>query len=114
MAIPSRTSGEGSDRLPLPIRPTDAVRADDTAGGRSPRVGPIRLADRYVVGDVLGHGSLGMTHRAFDQVTQRPVAVKLLAERYAGDASFVLRFMAAAAAAGRLRHPHIVAVLDSG
>ena len=111
MVISSRSDSGGSDTRPLPIQPT---RADETVSRREPRVGPIRLADRYVVGDVLGHGSLGTTHRAFDQLTQRSVAVKLLAERYVDDTTFVQRFMAAAASAGRLHHPHIVAVLDSG
>jgi eukaryotic-like serine/threonine-protein kinase len=73
-----------------------------------------RLKDRYTLGDVLGHGSLGTTYRAFDEVMQRPVAIKLLSERYADDSQFRERFMSAVAAAGRLNHPHIVKVLDAG
>ena len=42
------------------------------------------------------------------------VAVKVLADRYADDAAFRERFMAATAAAGRLIHPNIVTVLDAG
>jgi len=73
-----------------------------------------RLKGRYEVGVVLGHGSLGTTYRAQDRLLERPVAVKVLADRYADDAAFRERFMAATAAAGRLIHPHIVTVLDAG
>ena len=38
----------------------------------------------------------------------------MLADRYADDAAFRERFMAATAAAGRLIHPNIVTVLDAG
>ena len=48
-----------------------------------------------------------MTYRAEDVLLQRPVAVKMLADRYADDAVFRERFMAATAAAGRLIHPNI-------
>jgi len=72
------------------------------------------LKGRYQIGLPLGQGSLGTTYRAEDVLLQRHVAVKLLADRYADDADFRDRFMAATAAAGRLVHPHIVMVLDAG
>ena len=55
-----------------------------------------------------------MTYRAEDMLLQRPVAVKMLADRYADDSVFRERFMAATAAAGRLIHPNIATVLDAG
>jgi serine/threonine protein kinase len=73
-----------------------------------------RLKGRYKLGPALGLGSLGATYRAEDTLLQRPVAVKMLADRYADDSAFRERFMAAAAAAGRLIHPNIVTVLDAG
>ncbi|MGE3270497.1 MAG: protein kinase [Chloroflexota bacterium] len=79
-----------------------------------PPLGNKRLKGRYKVGVPLGQGSLGTTYRAEDVLLQRPVAVKMLADRYADDADFRERFMAATAAAGRLIHPHIVTVLDAG
>jgi serine/threonine-protein kinase len=72
------------------------------------------LKGRYRLGSILGQGSLGTTYRADDTLLQRPVAVKMLADRYADDAVFRERFMAATAAAGRLIHPNIVTVLDAG
>lgn len=73
-----------------------------------------RLKGRYEIGIGLGHGSLGTTYRAHDRLLDRPVAVKVLADRYADDAVFRDRFMAATASAGRLIHPNIVTVLDAG
>jgi serine/threonine-protein kinase len=73
-----------------------------------------RLKGRYRLGAILGQGSLGMTYQAEDVLLQRPVAVKMLADRYADDAAFRDRFMAATAAAGRLIHPNIATVLDAG
>ena len=98
-ANPRRVAGPGPGR-DRPIAPPEAT-------GR-------RLKDRYILGDVLGHGSLGTTYRAYDQLMQRSVAIKLVAERYADDARFGQRFMAIAAQGGRIIHPHIVTVLDAG
>ncbi len=72
------------------------------------------LKDRYRLEHPLGHGSLGTTYRAYDGTLRRPVAIKLTGERYADDAEFARRFMAAASAAGRLSHPNVVTVLDAG
>lgn len=86
---------------------------DPLPAGQSP-LGSKRLKGRYRLGAVLGQGSLGMTYRAEDVLLQRPVAVKMLADRYADDPAFRERFMAATAAAGRLIHPNIATVLDAG
>jgi serine/threonine-protein kinase len=82
-------------------------------GSQSP-FGNKRLKGRYRIGPILGQGSLGVTYRAEDVLLQRPVAVKILADRYTDDSVFRERFMAATAAAGRLIHPNIVTVLDAG
>jgi serine/threonine-protein kinase len=87
---------------------------NDPLPAGQPPLGNKRLKGRYKLGAILGHGSLGMTYRADDTLLQRPVAVKMLADRYADDSVFRERFMAATAAAGRLIHPNIVTVLDAG
>src|SRR4051794_41472007 len=51
---------------------------------------------------------------AFDTRLERYVAVKLLAEHLAQDASFVSRYRREALAAARLVHPNIVQVFDFG
>jgi serine/threonine-protein kinase len=87
---------------------------NDPISAGQPPLGNRRLKGRYKLGGILGHGSLGVTYRAEDTLLQRAVAVKMLADRYADDAVFRERFMAATAAAGRLIHPNIVTVLDAG
>jgi serine/threonine-protein kinase len=51
---------------------------------------------------------------ARDDVLEREVAIKLLAEHLADDEAFVARFRREALAAARLQHPNIVQVYDSG
>jgi serine/threonine-protein kinase len=62
----------------------------------------------------LGVGGMATVHLAFDQRLERYVALKLLAEHLADDATFVSRFRREALAAARLVHPNIVQVFDFG
>jgi serine/threonine-protein kinase len=75
---------------------------------------PQEVAGRYRIEGRLGAGGMSTVFRAQDQVLERPVAVKLLAEHLAEDDAFVARFRREALAAARLQHPNIVQVFDSG
>ncbi len=57
---------------------------------------------------------MSTVYLAFDQRLERSVAVKLLAEHLADDATFVSRFRREALSAARLVHPNIVQVFDFG
>src|SRR3954471_8766099 len=116
MATSPINSGSGPGRRPDSgsARGRRGERVNDPIPSGQPPLGNKRLKGRYKLGPILGHGSLGMTYRAEDTLLQRPVAVKMLADRYADDAVFRERFMAATAAAGRLIHPNIATVLDAG
>jgi eukaryotic-like serine/threonine-protein kinase len=72
------------------------------------------LRGRYELGEILGHGVHGTTYRGTDHKTMQPVAITVVSERYASDIAFRQRFVAVIAAAERLTHPNIVAILDSG
>jgi serine/threonine protein kinase len=72
------------------------------------------FADRYQLDRRLGVGGMATVQLAFDTRLERHVAVKLLAEHLAEDASFVSRFRREALAAARLVHPNIVQVFDFG
>jgi eukaryotic-like serine/threonine-protein kinase len=69
---------------------------------------------RYAVGEVLGSGGMGMVVAAHDEVLDREVAIKLLADNLALDEESRRRFHEEARAAGGLHHPNIVQVLDVG
>src|SRR3954471_24205460 len=116
MATSPINSGSGPGRRPDSgsARGRRGERVNDPIPTGQPPLGNRRLKGRYKLGGVLGHGSLGVTYRAEDTLLQRPVAIKMLADRYADDAVFRERFMAATASAGRLIHPNIVTVLDAG
>jgi serine/threonine protein kinase len=72
------------------------------------------IAGRYKLEGRLGVGGMASVHLAFDQRLERYVAIKLLAEHLADDATFVSRFRREALAAARLVHPNIVQVFDFG
>jgi serine/threonine protein kinase len=72
------------------------------------------IGDRYRIGPVIGRGGMATIHRATDLRLERDVAVKLLRPEVAQDADLAGRFRREALAATVLRHPNIVACLDTG
>ncbi len=75
---------------------------------------PVILGGRYRVEQELGRGGMAKVFRGTDTVLGRPVAIKVLAPRFADDASFVQRFRREAQAAARLSNPNVVGVFDTG
>ncbi len=70
---------------------------------------------RYELGEVIGRGAFGVVHRAWDTTLHRAVALKRLrASLLDAPRGEVERFLREARNAAGLRHPHIVAVFDSG
>jgi len=79
---------------------------------------PSRIA-KYDIGECLGKGTCGLVFRGFDPVMCRDVAIKLsLADTEQSDAGGApaaqRSFLTEAAAASKLKHPHIVALYDAG
>ena len=74
----------------------------------------VEIAGRYRLDERLGAGGMSTVYRARDNVLERQVAVKLLAEHLAEDDGFVTRFRREALAAAKLIHPNVVQVYDSG
>ena len=72
------------------------------------------LSDRYELGGVLGRGGMAEVYVGTDRVLGRRVAVKILADRFARDSSFVARFRREAQSAAALNHPNVVSVFDTG
>jgi serine/threonine protein kinase len=74
-----------------------------------------RLAgDRYQLEHRLGHGGMATVYRARDLKLDRQVAIKLLADNFAGDDEVRKRFSREARLAARLDHPNVVQVFDVG
>jgi serine/threonine-protein kinase len=72
------------------------------------------LGGRYELAAVIGEGGMATVYKATDTVLGRAVAVKVLAPRYATDATFVQRFRREAQNAAAMNHPSIVNVFDTG
>src|SRR5262245_24758998 len=70
------------------------------------------LGGRFMLGELIGSGGYGEVWRATDTVLSRPVAVKLLYQRYARRAETLARFQAEARLAGVLSHEIIAQVYD--
>ena len=75
----------------------------------------LQLPARYEFARPLASGGMADVYLAEDRVLQRPVAIKVLAERLESDSSARQRFVREAVTAARLgRHEHIVTVHDIG
>ena len=72
------------------------------------------LDSRYRIERPLGQGGMATVYLAQDDELDRPVALKILAENLAGDATFRDRFEREARLAARLNHPNVVRVFDVG
>ena len=71
-------------------------------------------AERYELEHRLGHGGMATVYLARDLKLDREVAIKLLADNYAGDDEVRKRFSREARLAARLDHPNTVQVFDVG
>lgn len=71
------------------------------------------LADRYRIVERRGRGGMAVVYAAHDEVLDRDIAVKVLAEHLLDDPRSVDRFEREARAAARLNHPNVVAVYDA-
>src|SRR5215831_14937358 len=72
------------------------------------RMGP------YTLLSLLGAGGMGEVYRARDPRLDREVAIKVLPAAFSADADRLRRYEQEACAAGKLNHPNILVVHDTG
>ena len=91
------------------------LRADDTISDVpiDPLIGRV-FDGKYRLEEPLGGGGMGTVYRATHLLIERPVAIKVLSQRFVGDQTAQERFRREARAAGRMHHPNAVAVSDFG
>jgi serine/threonine-protein kinase len=80
---------------------------------KDPFVGRV-LDDKYSVEERLGAGGMGAVYRARHLEMDRPVAIKVLQQRFIEDEAARTRFLIEARAAVMLRHSNAVSVTDFG
>jgi serine/threonine protein kinase len=73
-----------------------------------------KIAGRYEVEELVGHGGMSSVYKARDSLLERNVALKILHEQYNADDDFVERFKREARSVAQLQHPNIVTVIDRG
>jgi serine/threonine-protein kinase len=78
-----------------------------------PLVGGV-LDGRYRVEAPIATGGMSTVYRGLDERLDRPVALKVMDSRYAGDQQFLTRFQREARAVARLKGDGLVAVYDQG
>src|SRR4051794_38124450 len=72
------------------------------------------VANRYLVGEVLGAGGLCTVYRAEDLRRGRDVAVKVLPAEKAQHKELAGRFQREVTTARRIDHPNVAAIIDNG
>jgi serine/threonine-protein kinase len=72
------------------------------------------LDGRYLVQAKIASGGTSTVYRGLDVRLDRPIALKVMDSRYAGDNQFLTRFQLEARTVARLKHPGLVAVYDQG
>jgi serine/threonine-protein kinase len=83
------------------------------AGTRDP-LDRTLLDGRYLVQAKIASGGTSTVYRGLDTRLDRPVALKVMDSRYAGDEQFLTRFRLEARTVARLKDPGLVAVYDQG
>ncbi len=68
----------------------------------------------YRLEEEIGRGSMGMVYRGRQVALEREVAIKVLPQGLAKDASYVARFIREALIIAGLNHPNIVQIYDAG
>jgi len=85
---------------------SDMVAEQDPVIGRT--LGGVRIER------LLGKGGMARVYYGWDEPLQRPVAVKIIGERYRDDPAFVQRFLREARTIAAWRHPNILQVYFAG
>jgi YVTN family beta-propeller protein len=68
----------------------------------------------YQIDGVAGEGGMGRVYRATEIALARPVALKLIAEDFAGDRRFRERFQRESMLAASIDHPNVIPIYEAG
>jgi serine/threonine protein kinase len=104
---PTRTHGEAGEETD---DTADALRF--LAPGQRP--GSLGRIGHYEVLEILGRGAFGIVFRAFDDMLQRVVAVKVLAPSMAATSPARKRFLREARSAALIQHENVVRIHETG
>jgi serine/threonine protein kinase len=72
------------------------------------------VGGQYRIASRLGRGGMGMVYRAIQLSVDRPVAVKVISQRFASDTKVIKRFQREAKLTSKLQHPNSIRLYDFG
>ena len=101
--------------LDLPLTEGHTVLESGTASDEM--LAPLKpgaLVGRYIVGDMIGKGGMGVVYRAHDPTLNRPITLKLLRSDRTARKGAQAQLLREAQAMAQLSHPNVVAVYDVG
>lgn len=112
-----KRASDAQDSMIFGLRPAGGGGAGDTLMGSA--IGTEKpMLGRYEIERELGRGAMGVVYQGTDPRINRTVAIKTLALAQEFDESELAevkdRFFREAEAAGRLNHPNIVTIYDTG
>jgi serine/threonine protein kinase len=111
---PYHGGGRTSLRTKQRYRTTPTTRVSGSAAQAMTGAVAVVPKRRYDVRELLGRGGMSEVYRGFDLQLRRPVAIKRLRPDFVNNPAFRTRFRREAQSAGRLNHPAIVAIYDTG
>jgi tetratricopeptide (TPR) repeat protein len=82
--------------------------------GGSVSAPPPAESERYVFGEEIAHGGMGVILRGYDKSLARPLAFKILRPDLAAFPDLVRRFLDEAQITGQLQHPGVVPIHEIG
>lgn len=71
-----------------------------------------RLDGRYEIKEIIGIGGMAVVYKAYDNVDDKIVAIKILKDEFTGNEDFLRRFRNESKAIAVLSHPNVVRVFD--
>lgn len=71
-----------------------------------------RLDGRYEIREIIGVGGMAVVYKAYDNIEDKTVAIKILKDEFMGNEDFIRRFKNESKAIAMLSHPNIVKVYD--
>jgi eukaryotic-like serine/threonine-protein kinase len=95
-------------KMQPPASSADAMRPPDGNGTSNFSIGG--TIGKYRITGVLGQGGMGIVLKGYDPTLERDVAIKVLADRLAADATALGRFLAEAKTAAKLNHANVIAI----
>src|SRR6516225_244625 len=99
-----------SETVSVPHSTSADAPAPGSAAGAEAWVG--KTLGKYQVTSVLGRGAMGVVLRAHDPLIERDIAIKVLGDNLAADATALARFVAEAKSAGKINHANVVAIYE--